>query len=322
MSARLTDLLAEARNPEYTGENRCIPCTATNVVIAALLAIGLASLLVTPVGVLAFLASLVVIYLRGYLVPGTPELTQQYFPPWLLSLFGKSTPVENVFDVDESLDATGKGATGKETIEPTETQRPTATATAETEGKTETAEGPLFAAGIVTRSETGEVVLGPAFRAAWRERIEASWGDVEPADVREAFDADTIKRTGETSFVIDSSASVRWESTAALLADVTAAALLRERLTGWADLEKDDRTATLTGLRLFLERCPSCDGTISSTDDRVDPCCQKPHLVTSATCEECGSLIADAAMVDSGEGSPVRVRLLRSSSRSGVRAAS
>jgi hypothetical protein len=357
MSTRIADVLTEARQPEYTGENRCVPCTATNVAIAAVLAIGLAFILVTPIGVVAFLASLVVIYLRGYLVPGTPELTKRYFPPWLLALFGKEPVARNVFDVSERSATTensnanrtaeamanGSMATANRTASEAASQdRPAAvaaTATAGTEttrsepieggtadgtgtaaeslatGSTDAdaeADGPLFAAGVVTRDESGEVVLEPSFREAWRERIESvRERDVEPADVTKLFDAGEARRTGERSFVLDGSASVRWDSAAALVADVAAASLLRERLDSWAGFGKDDRTATLTGLRLFATRCPSCDGPITTEQDRVDPCCQKPHRVVSATCESCGALLADAALIDTGESEPIRVRLLR-----------
>jgi hypothetical protein len=58
------------RQPAYTGENRCIPCTITNVTIA-----GIGSTVIATksrkLGGAAFAASLGTIHLRGYLVPGT-----------------------------------------------------------------------------------------------------------------------------------------------------------------------------------------------------------------------------------------------------------
>jgi len=322
---RFADLLGALRQPEYTGENRCVPCTLTNLAIAAVVALGLAAVFATPIGLVVFLVCLAVIYLRGYLVPGTPEITSQYFPPWLLSLFGKDAPVENAFDVGSERATTEAtpGVTGRHRPAATATTAATVETEPESEGsESETtdgetpepaasAEGPLFAARVVTR-DGSDVVLAPSFREAWRDRIEATRErGVEPAAVGRTFDAEDVRRTGELSFVIDGNASVRWESDAALVADVAAATLLRERLEGWSDFDKDDRTATLTGLRLFLENCPSCDGVLEHDDDRADPCCQKPHLVTTATCGECGSPIADAAVVDSGDSVPVRVRLLR-----------
>ena len=83
-----TDLIERLERPEYTGENRCGACTAVNLLLAA----GLAALLGRrnrALGLLAFLGSAALVYLRGYLVPGTPELTKRYLPEAVLALFGK-----------------------------------------------------------------------------------------------------------------------------------------------------------------------------------------------------------------------------------------
>jgi hypothetical protein len=310
--SRFGAALADVRRPEYTGDDRCVPCTVVNVAIAALVAIGAASVLVTPVGVVVFLACLAVIYLRGYLLPGTPELTQRYFPPWLLARFGKDAPIGNAFEVggsDRARGATMAEPTTSTVADPDsragEFETTTDIAAAETEG-------PLFAASVLARNEEGTVVLAPSFREAWRDRIATvRERGVEPADVRALFDAGDVRQVGEASFVLDGSASVRWESRAALLADVAAGALLDERLASWEAFERDERRTTLTGLRLFLEECPVCEGTIESGEERVDPCCQKPHRLASATCEECGASLADAAIPDD-EDRPVRVRLVGS----------
>lgn len=83
-----TDLIERLEQPEYTGENRCGACTAVNLLLAA----GLAALLGRrnrALGLLAFLGGAALIYLRGYLVPGTPKLTKKYLPEPVLALFGK-----------------------------------------------------------------------------------------------------------------------------------------------------------------------------------------------------------------------------------------
>jgi hypothetical protein len=79
-------LLDALRQPEHTGEYRCTPCTVVNSVIAVVLAAALAVLWL-PAGVLALAVSLAANHLRGYLVPGTPELTRRYFPRgcWICS---------------------------------------------------------------------------------------------------------------------------------------------------------------------------------------------------------------------------------------------
>lgn len=87
-------LVDRLHQPEYTGENRCIPCTVVNVVIAAgvsaLVAVGS-----TFFGASVFALSIGTIYFRGYLVPGTPTLTKRYFPERVLRWFDKdaTTPI-------------------------------------------------------------------------------------------------------------------------------------------------------------------------------------------------------------------------------------
>jgi hypothetical protein len=113
-------VISRFRQPEYTGENRCLPCTAVNTLLAAGLSGAVAAgglVVTTPVvgavaGVAVLGVSLLSIYLRGYLVPGTPELTKRYFPPWLLRAFGKEPVLEHhqPVETDEEFDrATRRG---------------------------------------------------------------------------------------------------------------------------------------------------------------------------------------------------------------------
>lgn len=80
--------LERIRQPQYTGENRCLPCTGVNLVIAVVLA-GIVAVVSPPLAVAVFLVSIGAIYVRGYLVPGTPSLTKRYVPDWVLAKFDK-----------------------------------------------------------------------------------------------------------------------------------------------------------------------------------------------------------------------------------------
>jgi len=99
------------RQPEYTGENRCLPCTALNVAIAFF-----ATLLAAPLGPVAvavvFLGSMGSIYYRGYLIPGTPRLTKRYLPDPILELFdkGPSGPRDGWEEADEPVVREGNGS--------------------------------------------------------------------------------------------------------------------------------------------------------------------------------------------------------------------
>lgn len=81
-------MLSRIRQPAYTGDNRCTPCTAVNFAIAAAVSV-LVMVVSLPAAGVVFVLSIGTIYLRGYLVPGTPRLTKQHFPDWLLRRFDK-----------------------------------------------------------------------------------------------------------------------------------------------------------------------------------------------------------------------------------------
>jgi hypothetical protein len=312
----VSDAIERVRQPEYTGENRCLPCTVVNVLVAAVAAVLLSVALTPLVGLVGFAVGVGLVYLRGYLVPGTPQFTETYFPPWLLRLFGKE-PIEAV---DTGVGGTGSAvATGRDRDRTTDATPGAATpsgsdgetgtaAVVETPTGPEAVDDPLVAAGVVNADDA---TLTQAFGAAWLDRtadVEAA--GVDPADVAAAFGASEAREAGAESFVLDGSKSVRWGSHAALVADVAAAALLAERLPEWETYDRDRRQSVLLGLRLGLDRCPLCDGDVSRTQERVDPCCQKPHLVADAVCSSCGAALADAAVVDDGETDTVRERLL------------
>lgn len=93
--------LERLARPEYTGGNRCTPCTVVNLVFAVGLALAagrVRSLLALP----TLVAATVVIYLRGYLVPGTPALTRRYLPDRVLAAFDKR-PNEPATEVPEEM---------------------------------------------------------------------------------------------------------------------------------------------------------------------------------------------------------------------------
>lgn len=260
----IADATSRIKRPEYTGENRCMPCTVVNVLVALAVAVGLA--VISPVvGVLALLVSLLAIYFRGYLVPGTPEITERYFPAPLLRLFGKEAPSADV------------------TI-------------AEDAGTNET----LAAAGILVRGSDGACRLAPWFREEWHERIRAvREREVETEDVATLFGADELDRHGETSFVLERTTSLRWESRAALVADVAADRPLRSAFDDWDAIDAGTRRDLLRRLRLLLERCPRCDGAVATVQEHADPCCQPPFTVVESVCRDCNVMLAAIDVPDS-----------------------
>ena len=102
MTGGWSSLVSRFRQDEYTGEQRCWPCTLVNVVIAIVLA-GILAVGWMPLGIAVLLASLAVIYLRGYLVPGTPALTRRYLPTRIHRLFGKDPTEDIAAPADDDL---------------------------------------------------------------------------------------------------------------------------------------------------------------------------------------------------------------------------
>jgi hypothetical protein len=254
--------LDSVRQPEYTGANRCWPCTITNVAIAGVLTVG-ASVVGTPIlGALVFGVSLAAIWLRGYLIPGTPELTQRYFPDWLLALFDKDPRRTGGREIDlEGL----------------------------------TAETVLREAGVVVDDPAvGDVVLTPDFEQAWDDRMaEIGSGRTDREELAELVDVapetlDVHWHNNAFTAKMDGVWIGQWESRAAFVADMAAGRELDARYPAWRDLPMLFRSEVLGGLRVMLDRCPDCDGQVVLGQDVVKSCC-RTYDVLAGKCDSCGA---------------------------------
>jgi hypothetical protein len=257
------------RQPEYTGENRCVPCTVANLVITAVLAAGI-GLISVPLAAVFVAAALGSIWLRGYLVPKTPELTKRYFPDWLLAKFDKE-PMPG----DENA-----GMTAPETFDP---------------------EPALLDAGVVEPcAEVEDLCLTDRFDRVWRDRIDAFDDDeeslrLELADQLE-LDPETVNFESYGDAYVAGRKNDRpigqWESRAALVADLAGAQVLPEWIDGWDRLGPRQRSQLLGGLRVFVEECPTCGGTVAPGTDTVESCCRETTVV-DFTCEACGDRLLE-----------------------------
>jgi hypothetical protein len=265
MHTRLTPIVDRVRQPAYTGENRCLPCTAANLAIAGGLAVAL-GLVSTVLGGLVFAAGIAAIWLRGYLVPGTPELTARYAPDWLLAAVDKAP-----------------AAPGGETATPAFD-----------------AEAYLLEAGLVEYdARIDDVALAPGFARRWYDRMATT--DVERgggamlADLigipAGELDVEYGADGGLVAFV-DTQYVGQWESRAAFTADVTAAAELDGQDPAWRDLALPLRSQLLAALRLFLDRCPLCDGPVAIGDDVVRSCCRSREVVV-VECRACDARLLE-----------------------------
>ncbi len=91
----LSRLLSAARNDAYVGQNRCWPCTAVNLglTVSGAIATGLIHpLLGGGVGMVGVGAT----WLRGYVIPGTPQITARVLPAPVLRFLRKAQPSVSV----------------------------------------------------------------------------------------------------------------------------------------------------------------------------------------------------------------------------------
>ncbi|WP_144901129.1 hypothetical protein [Halobellus captivus] len=253
------------KRPEYTGENRCLPCTAINVAITALVAAAVGAVWI-PLGVAAAGIGLAAIYFRGYLVPGTPTLTKRYLPERIHRLFG----THHDSDVDLDAGAIEETLLSLSVLEPCD-------------------------------ERADDLCLTPRFRESWHEQSDRI--DADTASVSRLFsglDTDLSELTTErraNAFVATTGSMTlaKWESDAAFVADVAADTVLRERSTAWANLNPEPRLELLGALRLWLERCPSCAGRVALDEETVESCCRS-YEVVAATCNDCEARLFEARL--------------------------
>lgn len=257
----MNQIYSRIRLPEYTGENRCIPCTIVNLVIATVVS-GLLGFASVPLAFGSFVVFVVIIYLRGYLVPGTPTLTKRYVPDRVLRWFDKE-PMPN-YTVD-----------------------------ADTEAELDVEDVLLGAGALEESANPGDLEVTPNFEEAWQSQI----NQLDESTIRETL-ATTLDvsesrvSTNEFSEAFAVSVDVtqigRWECRAAFEADIAAGIALSDRINGWDDLTVEQQTGLMRGMRVFLTKCPACGGYVKLTVETVESCCSSKDVLTS-TCQDCGA---------------------------------
>lgn len=274
--------VARFKRDRYTGENRCFPCTVLNLCLAfacaftyqvAMIARGAPNLAVLgSTGI--FAVGVGIVYLRGYLVPGTPALTRRYLPAWLLAAFGKDQPTPGLTGIEDSVST---GRTG--------------------DGTLTDVEATLLDAGVLTEApDSGDRRLTASFEQSFADRVSAvELGDESSErllDVLNASDGDvTYEEYGDAFRAsLDETLVGTWESHPAFLADVTAAELLDDALDEWDEMPVGRRGETLAGLRLFLTTCPACGGRLSFAAETVETCCST-RAVAAVSCVDCDARV-------------------------------
>lgn len=273
----ITAALHWFRQPEYTGENRCLPCTVLNTAIAAFvgsvvalasLAAGVVALASLATGVVVFAACLLVIVFRGYLVPGTPTLVQ-YLP-------------ERVHDaIGPGHEFRRDGNTIEEAVAPSFDVETT-----------------LKAADIIAEcADADDLCLTDSYREAWQQQMNTLQSETAQRErlsrsLSVSPDEVTFEETDSGWHVsIDGIRAGGWQSKAAFVADLASEDLLASRLDAWETVAPDERTQLLVALRSFIETCPDCGGEVLPSEDVVRSCCRDDIVSVTTTCIECESVL-------------------------------
>ncbi|QIO22909.1 hypothetical protein [Haloarcula sp. JP-L23] len=253
--------LDSLREPDYTGSNRCWPCTLVNVLLLALFVLWLDVRNRRLMGLTVATLGVAGIYLRGYVVPYTPQ-----FAPRLVA----ASPLPNDLFYDAGVDTP-------------EAERPSLT---ETDLDGETVLSELATAGVV-ESDGEMLLLTDAVDAAWHEemdRLSALSLSTLAAETRRTLatvsEADTF--TDGAEWVVLGGELV---GRPVVVAELAAYRVLDEYV--------DDESVRLAGaqsFRMFLDECPMCETALVESSEVS--CCggyTKPNQSPDETlvCPEC-----------------------------------
>ncbi|MDS0294638.1 hypothetical protein [Halogeometricum luteum] len=234
-------LLDAIRRPDYTGERRCWPCTAVNAALLLVVAVVLWPLS-TTVALLTAVGGGALVYLRGYVVPGTPE-----FAPRVVSRLGLSHLFEHVPDGGEVRQSDELGdEDGEEVL------------------------FALFEARVLREDDAGALYLSEEFRSAWEaemaslrdrddESVAAAVAEAAPFDAEGGVDYGGITVDGERNSI--------WLSRAHAVSDAAAV----RAMTAF-DVPESVRAPATAPLRMFLESCPLCGGQTEETRTVLNCC--------------------------------------------------
>lgn len=260
------DLIDRFRNPAYIGRNRCYPCTVVNVALvgAGAALIGIISI---PVAVVVACIGLTAVWLRGYVVPGTPRLTRRYLPERVLASFGKSPSRRDGF----------LGPNG---------------------GTIDTDEPADILATLGVLANANEPSLAASFEQAWSETVARLVEDdhatrvaaAEVLSVRaEQLELGPAEPSGVT-LTLDGDWVGSWPSRTALVSDLASELTLAGD--AWSDLDRTTRADLMARIRGVAATCPACGNETVVSDDTVESCCRSVDVV-AVTCRGCSERLAE-----------------------------
>lgn len=250
------------RNSEHTGDNRCTPCTVTNLIFAI---IGSGVLLIiSPVASLVtFSTSVLMIYFRGYLVPGTPTLTQQYFPDRVLAKFDKSSGGNGDPNTFVNLNTYLN-------------QKP------------------------ITTNCGSDICLTQEFKNSWASQMELLKDKENYNEELSSLLGVSASELSMKKNIVNYEIGVdyrgkavgRWASKASFIIDLATAREFMKRFDDWDRLSSENRGEIMAGFRVFAVLCPLCDSPLEVKQESLESCCRSYNTLVSS-CENCGAEILE-----------------------------
>jgi len=295
----VTRAVSRLRRDAYTGVDRCWPCTLLNIGLLVIAATVLGRAFGAVVGGAVVLVGVAAIWLRGYLVPYTPQITARLLPLIPGDRFTHPTPPVRPPQHDGGAGRDGGVSRDRDTGHGGDAGHESAT-----DGGTAGigVVEDLLDAGVLVADGAG-LSLDPDFRDAWQDAIETSRVEEPDPDALADALADSIPWVAEASVVTDdgrhwvrltdeadSIANETWLSVPAAVADLTAVRTLVDRTT----LGPRQLTLAAPSLRQFLEQCPACGGPLEVTPPQA--CCGSPRYVAEGidallACPACDELV-------------------------------
>lgn len=264
-------LVDAVRRPEYTGANRCWPCTYLNAAIVAGLAV-VAAVVWLPLAPALLAGGAALIALRGYVIPGTPAFGPK-LAPYLPVAFRHGPGGPSGHEA-----ATDGGPTGNDGGPDGEPAALGEAGTGDDDPDGEATMRALLAAGVLV--EDGDaLVVADGFADAWTAEMAALRELDDDALAAAAAEAAPVEVTGRASddgrWISLSGTTTTWLLRVQAIADVAAVRAMAD-----TDVPETLRARAAEPLRMFVPECPTTGGPVVETT--VSNCCGGTSSVYSS----------------------------------------
>ncbi len=252
-------LIKQLQDENHTGRNRCIKCTVFNIILSIVLSVVLFVILLVEftgaqsvaVAGIFLLLSFTTIWLKGYFVPYTPQITRKFFPQRVLHWFGKENPSSPIRSFDPSSHVPS-----------------------------------LETANVLVYSDDHEdYVVSDDIIANISERYSKDSPEVDNLLEQVGIEDVAVLDRGKKIYLISDDERIHyWPSEKALAIDAILVDILEESVITWKMRPPEERLNLLATVRLFFQQCPDGEHTIGKVSE-YETCCDE-KVVFKTVCEE------------------------------------